>query len=304
MSILDDARAVIANGPVCDACLGRVFADRSFGLTNPERGRSLRIAVSLDDDDPFEPAEDCWVCEGECEHFDAWADEVCEALSGTEFETYQVGTRVPPLVEENDRLLREDAGLPADAGELFKSELNREVGKRVGARTDTEVDFERPDVLALVNLERGLDAGGRRGASQPGLRLRPIPKARTRYPTDRVAMSGVRRRRYPDGRRRRHRTLRPLRRVGLPLRRERRTAHHARGSRSDGRQRVSLPRRGPRGRRRRHARHRPAVRHRGQEPPASHGRYRPARTPRSTSSPTARPKSSASGARPTRWSSA
>ena len=30
----------------------------------------------------------------------------------------------------------------------------------MGARTGTEVDFERPDVLALVNLERGLDAGG------------------------------------------------------------------------------------------------------------------------------------------------
>ncbi|EMA40678.1 tRNA pseudouridine(54/55) synthase Pus10 [Halococcus hamelinensis] len=160
MSTLDDARAVIANGPVCDACLGRVFADRSFGLTNDERGRALRIAACLDDDEPFEPAEECWVCEGECERFDAWADEVCEALSGVEFSTYQVGTRVPPLLEENDRLLREDSGLPEDAGERFKSELNREVGKRVGARTGTEVDFERPDVLALVNLERGLDAGG------------------------------------------------------------------------------------------------------------------------------------------------
>ncbi|WP_160134998.1 tRNA pseudouridine(54/55) synthase Pus10 [Halococcus salsus] len=160
MSILDDARAVIANGPVCNACLGRVFADRSFGLTNDERGRALRVAVHLDDDEPSEPVEDCWVCEGECERFDAWADEVCEALGGVEFSTYQVGTRVPPLLEENDRLLREDSGLAEDAGELFKSELNREVGKRVGARTGTEVDFERPDVLALVNLERGLDAGG------------------------------------------------------------------------------------------------------------------------------------------------
>src|SRR5699024_3512382 len=68
--------------------------------------------------------------------------------------TYQVGTRVPPLIEENDRLLREDSDLPTDAGESFKSELNREVGKRVGARTGTDVDFERPDVLALLNLER------------------------------------------------------------------------------------------------------------------------------------------------------
>jgi|AntDeeMetagen285_2_1112576.scaffolds.fasta_scaffold06612_2 tRNA pseudouridine synthase 10 len=158
MSILDDTRAVIANGPVCDPCLGRVFADRSFGLTNHERGHALRITSALDDDDPFEPSEGpeaCWVCEGECGNYDAWAERAVDALDRIDFSTYQVGTRVPPLIEENDRLLREDSDLPPDAGESFKSALNREVGKRVGERTNTTVDFERPDVLALVNLERG-----------------------------------------------------------------------------------------------------------------------------------------------------
>ncbi|USZ67426.1 tRNA pseudouridine(54/55) synthase Pus10 [Halorussus salilacus] len=154
MTILADARRVIENGPVCDACLGRCFADRSFGLTNDERGRSLRIAVALADDDPYEDeTAECWVCEGESQRFDEWAETVAEALEGWEFDTYQVGTRVPPLVEENEKLLRESADLPEDAGELFKSEFNREVGKRVGQLTGTEVDFERPDVLALLNVD-------------------------------------------------------------------------------------------------------------------------------------------------------
>ena len=158
MSILDDARAVIANGPICDPCLGRAFAERSFGLTNDERGHALRVASALDDDEPFEPSEGpkaCWVCEGECGNYDAWAERAVDALDETDFATYQVGTRVPPLIKENDRLLREDSGLLTDAGESFKSAFNREVGKRVGERTNSTVDFERPDVLALVNLERG-----------------------------------------------------------------------------------------------------------------------------------------------------
>ncbi len=155
MTILDDARAVLDNGPLCDCCLGRVFADRSFGLTNDERGHALRVAHALETDEPFEESENCWVCEGETDRFDIWAERACEALSGIEFETYQVGTRVPPLIEENDRLLRVESSLPTDAGESFKSELNREVGKRVGESTSTEVDFERPDVLCLLNLERG-----------------------------------------------------------------------------------------------------------------------------------------------------
>ena len=154
MSVLEDARAVLATGPVCDACLGRVFADRSFGLGNDERGHALRVAVALADDEPFEPGGECWVCEGRCGEHDAWAERVVEALADVDFETYQVGTRVPPLLEENDALLRADAGLPEDAGEPFKSAFNREVGKRVGARTGAEVDFERPDVVALLHLER------------------------------------------------------------------------------------------------------------------------------------------------------
>ncbi len=158
MSILAEARAVIDAGPVCDSCLGRVFADRSFGLTNAERGRSLRTAVALSDDEPFEPVspDDCWVCEGYCGQFDALAERAVAALDARgnpAFDTYQVGTRTPPLIEENDELLRADAGLAADAGELFKSNLNREVGKRIGRLTDTEVDFTRPDVQFTFDLE-------------------------------------------------------------------------------------------------------------------------------------------------------
>lgn len=156
MDVLSAARRVVEEDPVCDACLGRQFADRSFGLTNAERGRAFRIAVALEDNEDFEePDEECWVCEGLTDRFEEYAERVADALSEIEFETYQVGTRTPPLIEENEALLRELAELPEDAGELFKSEYNREVGKRVGKLTDTEVDFERPDVLALLNLERG-----------------------------------------------------------------------------------------------------------------------------------------------------
>ncbi|WP_265110226.1 tRNA pseudouridine(54/55) synthase Pus10 [Halosolutus halophilus] len=153
--LTDDARALLATGPVCDSCLGRPFADRSFGLTNAERGRALRTTAAMEDDEDFEPVdpEECWVCEGYCGTFDAIAETIVDALEGIEFDTYQVGTQVPPLVEENERLLREDADLDPEAGESIKRETNREVGRRVGATTGAEVGFERPDVLAVVDLE-------------------------------------------------------------------------------------------------------------------------------------------------------
>jgi len=45
--ILEEVKAILEYGPICDHCLGRMFGKRSFGLTNDERGRSLRIALSL-----------------------------------------------------------------------------------------------------------------------------------------------------------------------------------------------------------------------------------------------------------------
>ncbi|MFC5972265.1 tRNA pseudouridine(54/55) synthase Pus10 [Halomarina salina] len=168
MDLIEVTERAVATGPLCDSCLGRLVADRSFGLTNAERGRAMRTAHALAVDEPYEPPEEtCWVCEGECERFEAFAERAVAALEGWEFETYQVGTRVSPLLEENEAFLREDAGLePADGDydhesdaetddapkETLNKEFNREVGKRIGAATGTDVDLERPDVLVLIDL--------------------------------------------------------------------------------------------------------------------------------------------------------
>lgn len=161
MDVLEVAARATATGPVCDACLGRLVADRSFGLSNAERGSALRTSLALREDDDHEPVAtaDCWVCEGRCAEFDEWAERAVVAVEGTAFSTYNVGTRPPPLIEENEALLREEAGLAADAGEPFKSEFNREVGKRVGRLTGAEVSFDRPDVQFTIDLaEDDLDA--------------------------------------------------------------------------------------------------------------------------------------------------
>lgn len=155
MDVLEVARRLLSSGPLCEFCLGRPLADRSFGLGNDDRGRALRTSIALEDDVPHEtttPA-DCWVCEGITSRYDELTDRAIEALAGTELYTYQVGTRIPPLIEENERLLRLEAELEPDAGELLKSEVNREVGIRLGERLGVEVDFTRPDVQLLVDME-------------------------------------------------------------------------------------------------------------------------------------------------------
>ncbi|ERG89088.1 MAG: TIGR01213 family protein [halophilic archaeon J07HX5] len=155
--LTETARAALATDPVCDSCLGRLVADRSYGLTNAERGRTLRQGLALADDKPRTAVEQpdsttCWVCEDELDRLDWWAEQAATALRGYEFATYQVGTKLPPLLVENDRLLRAEAELAPDAGETMSSELNREIGKRLGELTGATVDFDRPDVLVVCDL--------------------------------------------------------------------------------------------------------------------------------------------------------
>jgi len=154
MNLLEEARAVLSEGPICDGCLGRRFAELSHGLTSRERGKSLRVAVAMEDDEPYEdvPTDECWVCDGAFSEFDGWAERAVSALEGYDFETFLVGTRVPPLVEENESLLSEIHGDEYTAS--FSSEFNREVGKRFGEKTDSTVEFERPDVTLTHDVHR------------------------------------------------------------------------------------------------------------------------------------------------------
>jgi len=149
--ILEEVKAIFEYGPICDHCLGRMFGKRSFGLTNDERGRSLRIALSLKEDIPFSPEkEECWICSDLFDRVSLWTERVSAAFDGIEFKTMLMGCRVPPLMAESEEMIWSDLALQSP--EPLKAEFNREVGKAVTAATGKEVNFKRPDVVALCDI--------------------------------------------------------------------------------------------------------------------------------------------------------
>lgn len=151
--VFDATRRILETGPVCDSCLGRRLAERSHGLTNAERGNALRVAVALAENVPFEPEAECWVCNGLSWTFEHWAERAVNDLTGVEFETYLVGTREPPFLTSNEHTLCEQADIPLEWGESFKSECNREVGKRLGQLSGAITDFDHPDVTVILDFE-------------------------------------------------------------------------------------------------------------------------------------------------------
>ncbi len=152
MELMEKVSSILEYGEICDHCLGRFFGKRSYGLSNAERGRALRIAYELHADIPHsEPvSEACWICAGELDRVDEWKERVVEALSGIEFETFLIGTKVPPLMAESEEMVWSDLALRDP--EPLKAEMNREVGKAVAAAIGKTADINRPDVVVILDL--------------------------------------------------------------------------------------------------------------------------------------------------------
>jgi tRNA pseudouridine synthase 10 len=154
MDINDQVKAILGYGEICDHCLGRFFGKRSHGLSNDERGRGLKIALALEQNQPYVPfSGTCWVCGNFFDNIPLWADRVVDALKDLEYKTLLVGCRVPPLIAENEEMVWSDLSLTDP--EPFKSEVNREVGKAVSARVGKGVDFKKPDVVIILDASGG-----------------------------------------------------------------------------------------------------------------------------------------------------
>ncbi len=141
-------RAEIDRHRLCDSCLGRQLGKVDRG-TNAQRGEVMRRVVSPEAG-PV-PPEDCELCEGLVEEYDDLAAEVLRVLGDYEWSTFLVGTKVPARVLRLEAELSKGLGTPW--AEPLKMEVNREVGKRVEAATDGEVDLQSPDVTVLVDPE-------------------------------------------------------------------------------------------------------------------------------------------------------
>ncbi|MDY6965611.1 MAG: tRNA pseudouridine(54/55) synthase Pus10 [Halobacteriota archaeon] len=168
MNLIETAIKITCEGPICDSCLGRQFAKLSTGMTNKERGLAIRtvllMSASADSQEEGEGRNDgafenlglpdeggCWVCNGLMDEIESWADKAVMELEKYDYETFLVGTKITGLISENEEILWAESG--TRWAEPLKSELNREVGKLIFERTGKDVDFERPDIVILLNLE-------------------------------------------------------------------------------------------------------------------------------------------------------
>ncbi|TXT56507.1 MAG: tRNA pseudouridine synthase Pus10 [Candidatus Thorarchaeota archaeon] len=189
-TMLDNAIHILHEYPLCDRCLGRLFAWLGTGTTNEHRGDSIKLVLFMIGDELLRkgersPAEDyirtlagngmmssarrlakkekitfqliekCHLCTIDQSIFDRIpkiVQHIEEKLEGFEFDTFLVGSIPQPrLVENQDEICAKFNLLNS---EPLKSAFNRELGKAVYDKLAKEVEFEKPDIVIIYNMEK------------------------------------------------------------------------------------------------------------------------------------------------------
>jgi tRNA pseudouridine synthase 10 len=176
--MIEKIKGILQKGFICNSCLGRQFAELLSGFTNEQRGRTIRqyVAMLIDSGDkidvdmsnfygikfrnvkikPKKPKK-CKICKnffldkGKAK-IDKMAERISKKLEGIEFDNFLIGT-IPSdeMLRSEERLWK---GLGIEFVEPIKSEINRELGKRVERLVKRKFKLKNPDVTILVDLNR------------------------------------------------------------------------------------------------------------------------------------------------------
>ncbi len=158
-----EKRDALLEEDLCDHCLGRQFAQLGHGLENYERGAILREIEDIDEEDfvrenipaGAEPGGSCDVCKGVFDRLEHYVKLVTDSFERHDLSTFLIGIRPPEEVVAAEEKLWEEYGV--EWTEPIKTELSRLIGKRIESELDIEVNFERADIMAIVDMREGKD---------------------------------------------------------------------------------------------------------------------------------------------------
>jgi tRNA pseudouridine synthase 10 len=140
--ILDIAKNLVIF-KLCDNCFGRQFGKIGHGMTNEERGRQIREYLNI----PKIESKTCWLCKSLISEIEKFSRIIMQSLQDYEYETFLVGSRISDDISEKEKKL----GELTNFSEPIKQEVNREIGKIVERKTGKSVDFNQPDIVALID---------------------------------------------------------------------------------------------------------------------------------------------------------
>jgi tRNA pseudouridine synthase 10 len=186
MDILEKAWLMVEKYPLCDHCLGRQFALLGYNIENKDRGKALKLSLTLhasalnsaknaegvkrlkvlavngfsrEAQETLQhlkkriPKKDrtktCFLCEGKFQLLDSLAHEALNAVANYEYTTFLVGVELPVAIEEREDEFK--AAFDVNYGESIRHEFGRLLGKRIAELTGKTAEYKKPDIAVIIN---------------------------------------------------------------------------------------------------------------------------------------------------------
>ncbi len=157
MELIKRVTEILKKYDICDDCLGRQFHELNPKIPNKEKGKILRNYAILNstyngEKIEFKKNENCCLCNNIFSRIDFYVQEVKKELNKYEYETFLIGSKIPPELISKEEDFWEENGV--DLCEAIKSDFNRALGISVRKEINRKMKFENPDIMAVVDLEK------------------------------------------------------------------------------------------------------------------------------------------------------
>jgi tRNA pseudouridine synthase 10 len=186
MGILEKTLTMLSKYPLCDHCLGRQFALLGYSIENKDRGKALKLSLTLQASalNSAKNAEGikrlkvlavngfsreaqetlhhlkkriakkdalktCFLCEGKFQLLDVLIQKALQAIVNYEYTSFLVGVELPVAVEEREDEFK--AAFNVSYGESIRHEFGRLLGKGLAELTGKTVEYKKPDIVVIVN---------------------------------------------------------------------------------------------------------------------------------------------------------
>ncbi|HKZ93348.1 MAG TPA: tRNA pseudouridine(54/55) synthase Pus10 [Candidatus Bathyarchaeia archaeon] len=183
LDILDTAKKVLEKHPLCNHCLGRQFALLGYGVDNEKRGEALKLILTMKAHrlatmknnkgvtllktlasngnyamateilkrmkKKANESQPCHLCQGRLESIEELTTLALDKLKEYEYKTTLVGVELPVEVEEREDEVKGE--FTVKHGESLRNEFSRIIGKRIAEATGKQVEYERPEIVVLIN---------------------------------------------------------------------------------------------------------------------------------------------------------
>ena len=150
MNIIDkiilDAKEILKEHDLCNNCLGRLFAPKLGITSNTRLGKKIKNILEEDQ------SETCYICKNMMSKLGVQLTKMFEKSTDYEFSTFLVGAILQPSVQDRDDLIRSKFKLRGTNS--IKTDVTREIGKRFGRKTKTQVNYQNPDIVFTIDFKK------------------------------------------------------------------------------------------------------------------------------------------------------